>query len=295
MKNYKQPLLTIFVIFAAAYVLTILGCNKSAGTSSGVSNSKEVNPQSVPEALAQGTDDQGSHSDQGSKDQNQQTLLDPVDGSKLPLCTATEFKQLLSWRKNLDAAVANINLISLPALQNDDLVARWKYDTQAVQSSQLATKSCEEVIAYHKVNPCKREKFYTEVYLKQQCFMARTYYYRFAQHTDSLIVKNATLLLNTDFLKNRIYEPGPSDLSYGQCVLTNITDKSIQFKTSKAIVTESQVLTGPGQQMYTMLVQPGLKFECYGLVYTSVATSLSEVIRLLSAKDTVLPLSYELK
>lgn len=300
MKNYKQPLLTIFVIFAAAYVLTILGCSKSAGGAIGKTAASDLNTHSGAETVTSSADDQTALPDQGQLDQNnssrnQQTQLDPVDVSKLPLCTAAEFSKLLSWRKDLDSATANINKISLPSSPNDDLVARWKYDTLAVQASQLSTKSCEEVIDYHKENPCKREKFYTEDYLKQQCFMARTYYYRFAQHTDSLIVKKATLVLKTDFLKNRIFEPGPSDLSYGQCVLTNTTTSAIQFKDPKAVVTESQVLTGPGEQMYTMLVQPGLKFECYGLVYTTVATSLSEVVRLLSAKDTVLPLSYELK
>lgn len=200
-------------------------------------------------------------------------------------CTANEFSQLNAWRASLDKANKNV-----ARLGNQ---SSWKFDALALDSTSAATKSCETLIAYHQAQPCQREKTYTAEILREQCATVRTYYYNFAQRTESLIMPNAKLYFNTNVLKNRSFEPGPAALSLGQCVITNQTSENISYSGQKTLVKAARVYTD-SLQMFAMETEEGLKFECYGLAFESAATSLNEVMRLLSAKDTQLPLSYEL-
>jgi hypothetical protein len=210
----------------------------------------------------------------------------PTDNLSLRQCSSDEFAKLNLWRASLD--LANKNIAKLGS-QSD-----WKYEPKAIDAATTATKNCEAAISYHQSQPCKREKSYTGQSLRDQCSTSRSYYYNFAQRTESLIVPNAKLYLNTSVIANRNFASGPANLSFGQCVLTNLTDSSIQYAGQKTLVKEARVYTDVRYQMFVLVTQEGLKFECYGLDYSSAATSLSEVVRLLSAKESRLPLSYEL-
>lgn len=214
--------------------------------------------------------------------------VQPADPGNIGQCSADEFAKLSSWRAALDSA--NKNIAKLGSQAN------WKYDSAAVESSKSATALCESLITYHQARPCKREKVYTAQSLREQCVTARTYNYNFAQRTESLIVPGARLYLNTSIFADRTegFKPGLADLSHGQCVITNLASSPIVYSGQKVLVTEARVYTDPAYQMFVMQTQEGLKLECYGVNYSSLQTSLTEVIRLLAAKDTRLPLSYEL-
>lgn len=210
-----------------------------------------------------------------------------VDLSQIGQCSSDEFSKLNAWRAALDKA--NANVAKLGNRSN------WKFDAAAVDSSKAATIACENLISYHQARPCKREKTYTAQGLRELCTTVRTYYYRYAQRGESLIVANARLYLNTSIFEGRAgFQPGPSSLSYGQCVITNTSSSLISYQGQKALVTEARVLTSPEYQMFVLQTQEGLKLECYGVDYASSATSLTEVMKLLKVKDTILDLSYEL-
>lgn len=265
--------MTVFVVFATAYVLTILGCSKSTDVSgqapAPVTPSQPTNPGELGDPV-------------------EKEPLVQVDPRDMRECTADEFAKLNSWRAALD--IANKNIAKLGGQSN------WKYDAAAVDSSKTATVLCESLITYHQARPCKREKVYTAQSLREQCATARTYNYNFAQRTESLIVSGARLYLNTSIFADRTegFKPGPANLSHGQCVITNLAASPIVYSGQKALVTEARVYTDPAYQMFVLQTQEGLKLECYGVNYSSLQTSLSEVVRLLGAKDTRLPLSYEL-
>ncbi len=209
----------------------------------------------------------------------------PLAGGQYRQCTSAEFAQLNTWRSNLDSA--NKNIAKLGSISN------WKYDTIAIDSASTATKSCETLIKYHTSQPCQREKTYTANSLKEQCKTARTYYYNFAQRSESLIVPTAQLYLNTEPLSQKIFSPGASANTYGQCVITNQSNLDIQYSGQKTLVTEARVYTDQ-LQMFVLVTQEGLKLECYGMDFTSAATSLREVIKLLAAKNSSLEMQYEL-
>lgn len=214
--------------------------------------------------------------------------LDPVNPGDVAQCSADEFSKLNSWRAALDTS--NKSLARLGSQSS------WKYDSAAVTATKSATTLCESLITYHQARPCKREKTYTAQSLREQCASARTYHYSFAQRADSLIVPGARLYLNTSIFADRSggFRPGPANLSHGQCVITNTAASTIVYSGQKALVTEARVYTDPEYQMFVLQTQEGLKLECYGVGYSSAATSLTEVMRLLAAKDTRLPMSYEL-
>lgn len=213
---------------------------------------------------------------------------EPVNPGDVSQCTPDEFSKLNSWRVALDTA--NKNVARLGNQSN------WKYDATALNATKSAASLCESLINYHQARPCKREKTYTAQSLREQCASARTYYYNFAQRTESLVIPGARLYLNTSIFADRTegFKPGPSNLSHGQCVITNNNSAVIVYSGQKVLVTEARVYTDPEYQMFVMQTQEGLKLECYGVDYSSAATSLTEVMRLLDAKDTRLPLSYEL-
>ncbi len=210
----------------------------------------------------------------------------PVDAGQLPQCNSDEFAKLNAWRGILD--VANKKIAKF-----EDQTS-WKYDAGTIESAKAATLSCESVISHHDANPCQREKAYTGQTLREQCTTARTYYYNFAQRNDSMIVSGAKLYLQTSVLADRTFHPGPAEKSYGNCVITNQSSSVINYTGQKALITESRVYTNAEDQMFVLLTQEGLKLECYGMKYSSAATSLTEVMRLLAAEETKLPMSYEL-
>jgi len=212
----------------------------------------------------------------------------PVDPSQIGQCSADEFSKLNAWRAALDSSNKNLARLGNPS--------NWKYDPAAIDAAKSATSLCEGLINYHNSRPCKREKTYTAQSLREQCANTRSYFYNFAQRTESLIVPSARLYLNTSVFADRTagFTPGPANLSYGQCVITNTSASTITYAGQKVLVTEARVYTDPEYQMFVLQTQEGLKLECYGVNYSSLQTSLSEVMRLLAAKDTRLQLSYDL-
>jgi hypothetical protein len=210
----------------------------------------------------------------------------PIDPSELRQCSADEFSKLNTWKSSVD--LANKNIAKLGQQTS------WKYNQNAIDAAKTATVSCEALMKYHQVQPCKREKSYTAETLKEQCQTSRQYYYNFAQRTDSLITPNAKLYLDTRVIANRTYEPGPANLSVGLCILTNQSNSVITYSGQKTLVTEARVYPDQEHKMFVIVTAEGLKFECYGVDYQSAATSLNEVLRLLLARDTNLPLTYEL-
>ncbi|MBC7467105.1 MAG: hypothetical protein H7256_14040 [Bdellovibrio sp.] len=131
MQRYKQPILTIFVIFATAYVLTLLGCAPASGSDAKATPATETPPSTAV------TPETG--------DQNNSSLdLVEVDPNQMRECTTDEFSNLVSFSNSLDAAKEAIR-ISDGQKQND-----------TVRLALDAMKKCDQAQAYHTINPCKK-------------------------------------------------------------------------------------------------------------------------------------------
>lgn len=212
----------------------------------------------------------------------------PLQGN-LPQCTAEEFAVLKTWRTALDIANKNI------AAMNSTLV----FNQNAINAATTATQQCEKLIVYHQSNSCAREKEYTGQSMRDQCKIARSYYYDFAQRKDSLISTNARLYFDTSVIANKSFRSGFGENSvYGNCMISNETQSAIAYTGQAVLVKEARVYTNnaieDGRNMFVFKTEEGLKFECYGLEYSSILTSKTEVVRLLSNKQTKIPLRYEL-
>ncbi|MBC7741465.1 MAG: hypothetical protein H7061_04655 [Bdellovibrionaceae bacterium] len=211
----------------------------------------------------------------------------PVAGMRS--CSADEFAKLKSWRTAVDLANMNIG----------KLAGNLKFHPIAIDAATTATKACEPLMAYHANQPCQREKAYTSEMIRAQCQMARAYYYDFSQRQDTLIVPNAKLYLDTSIIANLPFrtEMGENSL-YHNCRISNESANTVTYTGQKALVTETHVYSNSeielSRSMFTMKTAEGLKFECYGLEYSSILTSKNEVVRLLGLKETKLPLFYEL-
>ncbi|MFZ3231762.1 MAG: hypothetical protein WA160_16265 [Pseudobdellovibrio sp.] len=222
------------------------------------------------------------------------------DVNSLRECSIDEFSKLKLFRSALDQANKNIDKLGTSA--------NWKYDANSIEAAQVATSTCEVEIKYHQAQPCKRAiknettnqievKVYAGDTLRQQCQKARSYNYEFAQRSESLITSNAKLILDTSLIANKTITSGESNITVGQCVVSNVSAATVTYQGQKTLVTEARVYPNqedPGYQMFVMLTAEGVKFECYGLDYTSLKTSKNEVVRLLKQKNTNINLSYEL-
>ena len=233
-------------------------------------------------------------------------VLDPAptaDGEARDIheCNDLEFTRLKAFRAALD--MANKNIAKLGAREN------WKYETNSVDSANLASELCASAISYHQAQPCKRFikndktavmdlKVYSAITLRQQCSTVRTYNLEFKQQDASLISANAKLYLDTSIIANSSIAPGySSGKQLGQCIISNSSSNTVSYTGQKTLVTEARVYPNNGVegfQMFVMITAEGIKFECYGLDYQSVKTSKSEVVRLLKQKQTNISLSYEL-
>lgn len=224
-----------------------------------------------------------------------------IDVHNLRECSADEFTALKSFRMSLDLANKNIDKLGGQS--------SWKYDAIAIDAAKTATNACESAIRHHQAEPCQRQvkndatgKMETKVYsgetLRKQCLKARTYNYEFMQQLSSLIVPNAKLYFDTSIIANKTIAPGySSDLTIGQCIISNLSNNSVTYGSQKALVTEARIYPSQdneGYQMFVMVTGEGVKLECYGLGYTSLKSSKTEVVRLLKQKDTPINLSYEL-
>lgn len=249
---------------------------------------------------ANNSDSSSDHDDSSSPVVTQPVPV-PGEDSTLRECSAEEFSKLKSFRSVLDLANKNIDKLGLQSA--------WKYEPNAVESSKAATASCEAEISYHQEQPCRRNikndqtgetevKIYSGSSLRNQCEKARSYNYDFTQQASSLIVPNAKLMLDTRNIANVEIAPGySSDHSVGQCVVSNQSQSLVIYRGEKTLVTEARVYPNPdteGYQMFVLVTAEGVKLECYGLDYTSLKTSKSEVVRLLKQKNTIMGLSYDL-
>lgn len=125
MKQFKQPLVTILIIFATAYMLSIVGCAPQSS-----------DPLARPTGEVDGTDAVSTAD------------LQPIPLSQLRECTTAEFSNLVSWGKYLKAADAAINA------QGDANL--WKKNQAVVKISLTAINMCDEAQFYHELKPCKR-------------------------------------------------------------------------------------------------------------------------------------------
>lgn len=216
-------------------------------------------------------------------------------------CNDSEFTNLKSWKAALD--LANKNVAKLGS------AADWKYETNAVDSSSVATGQCESLASYHQAQPCKRYvkndktnkmdlKIYNSEGIRQQCQNVRAYHYEFLQQDSSLIVPNAKLFFDTYVIANvTINKDYTSGKTIGQCIVSNRSAVPVTYTGQKVLIKEARVYpvsTVEGFQMFTMVTADDIKFECYGLNYSSAKSSKNEVVRLLKQKQTDIKLSYEL-
>jgi hypothetical protein len=211
---------------------------------------------------------------------------EPISG--LRQCSLDEFNKIKMWRTSLDLATKNISKLG------SDL----KYEPIAIDAAITATKNCEALIAYHQSKPCAKEKEYTSESIREQCKPARSYFYDFAQRMDSLITPNANLYFDTSVVANKTFRTGFGENStYGNCLISNTSSQNITYTDAETLVKEARIYTGTeesAKNMFVFVTQEGLKFECYGLDYKSLKTSKTEVVRLMSEKQTQIPLRYEL-
>ena len=118
MKQFQQPLLTIFIIFATAYVLTLIGCAPSGDKSVGpvpVTNSTNLPLTERPIPVSE---------------------LKQVDPSKMPTCDDKDFSTLQSWSTGLTTAETGIKSIS--GKKKDDVI----------KLAQTSIKQCDVVQNY---------------------------------------------------------------------------------------------------------------------------------------------------
>lgn len=117
----------MMVIFCAAYVLAATGCADS-GDNSGTNLNAPVTP------------------NVGGDDQDDVLVLEPLKPEQVRECSDNEFAQLISWRNAVDKANGLID------------AAKGKQQSQAVDASLTAIRTCDSRFAYHKSQPCKKTK-----------------------------------------------------------------------------------------------------------------------------------------
>lgn len=127
MNQFKQPLVTIFVIFATAYVLSVLGCAPAGGT-----NSVPVTPtQATPVETIETAE------------------LQPIPVSDLRECTTGEFRNLVKWSQVLETANKAIDTLGGQS--------QWtKADSKISAVALVAIQKCDEDQYYHQLKPCKK-------------------------------------------------------------------------------------------------------------------------------------------
>ncbi len=125
MNQFKQPLLTIFVIFATAYVLTIVGCTPPSAES-----------RSAPVPVG------------SNNSPTEHAVLTAIPLSDLRECTQEEFSKLVRWSDSLASAVSSIN-----DLGNS---AKWKKDANVIKTATEVINQCDALTYYHSLKPCKK-------------------------------------------------------------------------------------------------------------------------------------------
>jgi hypothetical protein len=217
----------------------------------------------------------------------------PVTGGPLRQCSADEFSKLSSSMSSVDLATKQI------AQQGDS--SNWKYDSDAIASASLGTKSCETLVAYHDQNPCERtvtaadgaktRRQYTGASLRQRCEKARTYFYEFVQNKTTLNFKNADLFLDVSGFATKSFEADYINEIQG-CRVENRSGHAIDYSgAGQVLVKDSR---GFEAKMMVLETNEGLVIQCYGLNIDG-PFSKREVVKVLREEGTNMPLSYRLK
>lgn len=203
-------------------------------------------------------------------------------------CSDNEFTKLSEGLGQLDAA--NKNIAKLGATAN------WKYDSSAISTAALATKSCESLIAYHDQQSCERTvngnvRQYSGNSLRERCVVARTYFYEFVQNSKTLNFKNADLFLNISSFQTKTFEADYIDEVQG-CRVENISGQDINYSGKDLVLVKDS--RGFETKMMVLETAEGLLVQCYGLKIDG-PFSKRELVKVLKEAGTNMPLVYKLK
>lgn len=216
----------------------------------------------------------------------------PVETEVLGQCSATEFSNLSTMASQLDKANSSIDSLGGKA--------NWKYNSSTVSLASAATKTCETLINYHDSKPCEKEvrqdngsllkKQYTGLSLRARCEKSRSYYYDFVQNRTTLNFKNADLYLDISAFGTKYFEPNYVNVVMG-CRVENKSSRAINYSNNNVLIKSSR---GFEEKMMVLETPEGLLVQCYGLAIGD-AFSKTEIVRLLKADGTNMPLNYKLK
>lgn len=220
----------------------------------------------------------------------------PVDNdtnANLKKCSADEFTKLSQMSTLLTKSDTAIKALGS--------VANWKYESNAISSASLTTKSCEALIQYHAKNPCEKEvkladgkmetRQYTQTSLKQRCETSRKYFYEFVQNTKTLMFPNANLFLDMTPFEQKSFASGYLNQLQG-CIIENRTENQINYETSKlALLKDTR---GFEAKMIVMETAEGLLIQCYGLKIDG-PFSKRQIVKVLKEDGSDIRLQYQLK
>lgn len=222
----------------------------------------------------------------------QPPVIDNGNQGSMSACSQDEFSKLSEWASAQDRANK-----SIAKLGSQD---SWKYDEQAIINASPAVKQCESLMKYHSQSPCERsvkqddgssiKRQYTRETLAERCNTSRKYFYEYVQNKSTLVFANADLYVDLSRFAQQRFEAS-SFGSFGNCVVENRTDNTIDYSGRKALVTETR---GFEQKMLVLITAEGLKIDCYGLDIGD-AFSKTEIVRVLKKEGTDIGLEYRLK
>jgi hypothetical protein len=208
-------------------------------------------------------------------------------------CSADEFSNLSAMVSSLDLANKQIDR------QGDK--SNWKYDSDAISNSALATKNCETLVVHHDQEPCERSilqtdgsktlRQYSGASLRQRCEKARTYFYEYVQNKSTLIYKNADLFLDVSGLSNKTFEVDYINEVQG-CRVENKTGQIIDYSNTNLVKIKDT--RGFEAKMMVLETTEGLLVQCYGLNIDG-PFSKRELVKVLRDEGSDFPLVYKLK
>lgn len=175
MKEFKQPLLTIIIIFATAYILSLIGCAPSGDKTVGAPS---------PAAGSASTPTTESNSGNNPSGPVSDVKLVQVDAAKMRDCRDNEFQALQAWGSVLSASDAAIKAMG-------DKSTAWKKKDDVIKLAQAAIVQCDQLQTYHLQNPCKKvvdknivnptgtAKAYDAFRIHQRCDLSNKYLVQF--------------------------------------------------------------------------------------------------------------------
>lgn len=141
-QSFSRPLLTVCVIFGAAFILATMGCGNSSSPKGSPPPPPPVHGDQNPPAEPTPTDANGNPT-------SKENIPAPVDPKRVGLCSPEQINRVNALLPTLNPAVAAIDKMgSKPEA--------WKKDSSVVNLSKNAERLCDSLIAAHTVNPCKK-------------------------------------------------------------------------------------------------------------------------------------------